>query len=73
MEPTVEASDRWDNEVNTLANKTLYPKTNSWYTGANIPGKPRQFLAHIRGSRYFDKLSEIADAGYEGFVFEAKR
>jgi len=72
MEATDEAADIWDSEINTLANKTLYPRTNSWYVGANIPGKPRQFLAHVRGSRFFDKLSEIADGGYAGFVFEAK-
>jgi hypothetical protein len=41
--------------------------------GANIPGKPRQFLAHLRGSQYFDTLSGVADGGYEGFVFEPKR
>ena len=72
IEATDEASEVWDREVNALANKTLYPKTNSWYVGANIPGKPRQFLAHIRGSNFFDRLSEVAEQGYEGFVFEAK-
>ena len=72
MEATDEAAEIWDNEINALASKTLYPRTNSWYVGANIPGKPRQFLAHIRGSRFFERLSEIADDGYEGFVFEAR-
>jgi cyclohexanone monooxygenase len=72
IEATDEAAEVWDREVNELANKTLYPKTNSWYVGANIPGKPRQFLAHIRGSRFFDKLSEVAEEGYEGFVVETK-
>ena len=73
MEATDDAAEIWDREVNALADKTLYPKTNSWYVGANIPGKPRQFLAHIRGSRYFDRLTEIAEQGFEGFVFEARR
>ena len=41
--------------------------------GANIPGKPRQFLGHLRGSQYFDRLVEVAEAGYEGFVFERTR
>jgi len=73
IDATDQAMKAWDNEVNALANQTLYPRTNSWYVGANIPGKPRQFLAHIRGSRFFDRLSEIAQCGYEGFVFEGRR
>ena len=70
MEPTEEAEATWDEEIIKLANRTLYPRTKSWYTGANIPGKPRQFLAHPAGSRYFDRLAEIADNGFEGFEFE---
>ena len=73
MEPTEEAEAEWDREISALANKTLYPRTDSWYTGANIPGKHRQFLAHLRGSQYFDRLAEIADNGFEGFVFEERR
>ena len=56
-----------------FANRTLYPRTNSWYTGANIPGKPRQFLAHTMGSRYFARLDEIAADGFDGFVFEPRQ
>jgi cyclohexanone monooxygenase len=70
MEPTEAAEASWDREISDLANRTLYPRTNSWYTGANIPGKPRQFLAHPLGSRYFDRLDEIAQDGFDGFVFE---
>ena len=73
IDATDQAMEAWDNEVNALANQTLYPRTNSWYVGANIPGKPRQFLAHIRGSRFFDRLAEIAQHDYEGFVFEGRR
>ena len=72
MEPTEEAETGWDGEISALADRTLYPRTKSWYTGANIPGKPRQFLAHPRGSQYFDRLAEIAENGFEGFVFEAR-
>ena len=72
MEPTEDAEAEWDREINALADRTLYPRTASWYTGANIPGKPRQFLAHVRGSQYFDRLAEVADRGFEGFVFEPR-
>jgi len=52
---------------------TLYPFTDSWYTGANIPGKPRQFCVHLGGPLYFQRLSEVAAQGYEGFVLEQER
>ena len=72
VEATEDAEAIWNGEVNGIANRTLYPQTNSWYMGANIPGKPRQFLGHLRGSHYFDRLTEVAEAGYEGFAFESE-
>lgn len=71
IEATEDAEASWDREINGIAKRTLYPRTNSWYMGANIPGKPRQFLGHLRGSQYFDRLAEVADKGYEGFRTEA--
>jgi cyclohexanone monooxygenase len=73
VEATPEAEALWDREINEIADRTLYPHTNSWYMGANIPGKPRQFLGHLRGSQYFDRLLEVAEQGYEGFTFEPAR
>ena len=70
IEPTPDSEKLWDQEVTELANETLYPLTDSWYTGANIPGKPRQFQVHLGGPLYFERLSEVAAKGYEGFVFE---
>ena len=58
------------NELSTIANETLFPLADSWYTGANIPGKPRQFCVHLGGPLYFQQIKEAADKGYEGFVFE---
>ena len=72
VEPTRDAEDSWDREVSELANKTLFPRTDSWYTGANIPGKPRHFSVHLGGPAYFQRIIEIADHGYEGFDFEAE-
>jgi cation diffusion facilitator CzcD-associated flavoprotein CzcO len=73
VEATAGAEASWDREINAIADRTLYPRTNSWYMGANIPGKPRQFLGHLRGSQYFDRLLEVAESGYEGFAFEPVR
>jgi cation diffusion facilitator CzcD-associated flavoprotein CzcO len=73
IEPTPEAEQNWDREVSDIANTTLYPLTDSWYTGANIPGKPRQFCVHLGGPLYFQRISEVAAHGYEGFILEKER
>ena len=49
---------------------TLFPRTDSWWTGANIPGKPRGFTAYLGGSLYYQRISDVADKDYAGFVFE---
>ena len=73
IEATEAAEAAWDAEINAIANRTLYPRVDSWYMGANVPGKPRQFLGHLMGSRYFNRLTEVADGGFEGFRFENRR
>jgi len=68
IEATVEAQDAWVAHVNEVAYGTLYPSANSWYMGANIPGKPRVFMPYIGGvGAYRQKCDEIAENGYEGF------
>jgi cyclohexanone monooxygenase len=68
IEPTREAQDDWVVHVNEVAHRTLYPHANSWYMGANVPGKPRVFMPYIGGvGVYREKCAEIAAKGYEGF------
>lgn len=74
IEPTKSSEEVWGNEVTTLANFTLFPRTDSWWTGANVPGKPRYFSAYLGGSIYYQRIADVANKGYEGFAFEpAKR
>ncbi len=69
IEPTREAEDRWVAHVNEVANATLFPKANSWYTGANIPGKPRIFMPYVGGvGAYAQICREVVAKGYEGFA-----
>jgi cation diffusion facilitator CzcD-associated flavoprotein CzcO len=71
VEPAPEAQDAWVEHVNQVAEGTMFTSTtcNSWYLGANIPGKPRVFLPYVGGlPRYIEKTEAIAAAGYEGFV-----
>ncbi len=71
MEPDRAAEDAWVTHVNDVAYETLYPQANSWYMGANIPGKPRLFLPYIGGvDAYRAKCDEVAAAGYEGFALQ---
>lgn len=58
----------WGEHVNELASKTFFPMADSWYMGANIPGKPRVFMPYVGGvGTYREKCDEIAAAGYEGY------
>ena len=69
VEAQTAAEDQWVAHVNEVANKTLYPLANSWYLGANIPGKPRVFMPYVGGVGAFrEKCDAIARDGYAGFT-----
>ena len=69
VEPTVDAEDKWVDLVNSSAEATLYPLANSWYMGANIPGKPRAFTPYVgHAGDYRKTCAEVAANGYEGFT-----
>lgn len=70
-EPTAASEAAWSAEVSALANATLFPRTDSWWTGANIEGKPRGFSAYLGGSIYYMRMADVAAKDYDGFVFEA--
>ena len=68
IEATTEAEEGWVSHVNDVGHMTLYPRANSWYMGANIPGKPRIFMPYIGGvGVYRQTCEEIAADGYRGF------
>ncbi len=67
IEADGEAETNWVSHVNEVADATLYPRANSWYVGANIPGKPRVFMPYVAGVGVYRKLcDEIATDGYRG-------
>jgi len=69
IEATPEAVENWLAELNQRAATTLFPRANSWYLGANVPGKPRVFMLFIGGfGVYNDICAEVAAAGYKGFA-----
>jgi cation diffusion facilitator CzcD-associated flavoprotein CzcO len=68
IEATPEAEDAWVAHVNAVASVTLYTTgCNSWYLGANVPGKPRVFMPLLGFPPYVEKCNEVAAHGYEGF------
>ena len=72
MEADGEAEDNWVAHVNEVAQTTLYPQANSWYMGANIPGKPQIFMPYIGGvGAYRQICNDVAAKGYEGFAMTA--
>ena len=69
IEATGEAQARWVDYVNQSGDATLFPQANSWYVGANIPGKARVFMPYVNGLKvYRDECDAAADDGYAGFA-----
>jgi cyclohexanone monooxygenase len=69
IEATPAAQEAWVAHVNDVGNMTLYPRANSWYMGANIPGKPRIFMPYIGGVGAYRQICDgVAAKGYEGFT-----
>lgn len=70
IDPDLEAQDAWVDHVNEVANFTLFPKGNSWYLGANVPGKPRVFMPYIAGVGPYREICDgVANDNYRGFTF----
>ena len=68
IEATAEAVDNWLAECAQRADASLFTKANSWYLGANVPGKPRVFMLFIGGFGVSNDIcAEVAGAGYKGF------
>ncbi|MCG5220099.1 flavin-containing monooxygenase [Streptosporangium sp. KLBMP 9127] len=71
IEATPEAEDDWVRHVERIGSRTLYPKADSWYMGANVPGKPRVFMPYIGGvGTYRKTCEEVAAKHYTGFTFD---
>ncbi len=68
IEAVGSAENEWTGLVNQRSEATLYPRCNSWYLGANVPGKPRVFMPYIGWPDYVQRLEEIAGAKYPGFA-----
>lgn len=70
IDPLQSAETEWVQYVNAVADLTLYPTCNSWYLGANIPGKPRVFMPHVGFPNYVAKCDEVVANNYQGFILQ---
>ncbi len=62
------AEKEWTDHVRAVGDMTLFPKADSYYNGANVPGKARVLMPYVGGVAGFrQKCDEVADAGYAGF------
>lgn len=68
IEASQALQDQWVSHHDETANKTLVVKTDSWYMGSNVPGKPRRLLSYIGGVHtYRQHCEDLAAGGYKGF------
>jgi len=67
MEAELDAAEAWVAHVNLIASYTIFPSCNSWYLGANVPGKPRVFMPLPGWPAYVERCREVAASGYPGF------
>jgi hypothetical protein len=70
MEADPLAAVEWGAEVQDAVDRSLFKlATDSWYVGANIPGKPRAFSIYVGGfDKYTERCTDVARADYRGFV-----
>lgn len=72
IDASSDAEERWVEVVNLRSRQTLYPQCNSWYLGANVPGKPRVFMPYIGFPDYSEKLADVRAKHFDGFNFPVR-
>ena len=60
IEPRPEAEQEWCRIITDIVNATLMPRANSWWLGANIPGKPRRPVTFAGGFIEYRRLAETS-------------
>ena len=74
VEATATAENGWVNYGAAWADLTLFPQANSWYMGANVPGKPRVCLPFVGGvGAYRRACNDVIAQDYLGFEFSGPK
>ncbi|GAB3489209.1 flavin-containing monooxygenase [Nocardiopsis coralliicola] len=73
VEARADAAREWTAHVAELAEDTLFLRADSWYVGANIPGKKRVFMLYSGGlGTYTRECERVREDGYTGFVLTSR-
>ena len=69
IEVKQESEDNWGRHISEISEGSLIKKTRSWYTGANVEGKPRSVFIYMGGAKRYKEELETAGSstGYQGF------
>ncbi|PSN68744.1 FAD/NAD(P)-binding domain-containing protein, partial [Corynespora cassiicola Philippines] len=67
IEATRDAEIEWKTHLNTLVEGTLFPYTDSWWNGADVPGKKKEMIAYIAGIKHYEAKCRANIEGLQGF------
>jgi len=70
IEPTTAAEDEWKNLITNMMAGSLMNSTNSWWNGANIPGKKCEVLTYGGGIQQYEATCREKLQGWQGFIVE---
>jgi cation diffusion facilitator CzcD-associated flavoprotein CzcO len=71
MEAKLESEYNWVAHALEISSQTLLPGTDSWYMGANIPGKPRICMLYLGGAPAYRAIcADVVANGYAGFTLD---
>ncbi|KAI4943526.1 hypothetical protein J4E91_009163 [Alternaria rosae] len=67
IEATRSAEIEWKTHLNALVEGTLFPYTDSWWNGADVPGKKKEIMAYIAGIKHYETKCRANIEGLQGF------
>ena len=67
IEATRDAEVEWKTHLNALVEGTLFPYTDSWWNGADVPGKKKEMMAYIAGIKHYEAKCRANIEGLHGF------
>ncbi|CAK3965402.1 related to flavo involved in K+ transport [Lecanosticta acicola] len=67
FDPTKEAEEEWKSNMNAMTKHTLFPFTDSWWNGSNIPGKKSENMTYIAGINMYEQQCRATMDGWRGF------
>lgn len=68
LEADADAEQAYVDLTNEIGNNTLFPESDNYYMGDNIPGKPRNVLFWFGGFPYYRRQCRDAREQWRGFL-----